>query len=352
MILKDLTQINGVSGSEEDVRNYIQKSIEDIVDDIRVDRAGNLIAFKKGTASAFKLQLSAHMDEVGFIVTGYSEDGMIKFRPVGGIDERVLPGKRVLVGENSVKGVIGCKPIHLQKREDRNKNIKLKSMYIDIGCEKRDEAEKLAGLGEYIAFDSKYRELGTDCIKAKALDDRVGCAIIMELLKKRYEFDLYASFTVQEEIGLRGSEVAAYQIKPDIAIVLEGTTCSDVPDVKEHEYSTELGKGPVLTVMDRTAYVDKDVLNFLYDTAKKYKIDVQFKKTATGGNDAGKIQRSRCGVKVASVSVPCRYIHSPASVMSREDFDNCRRLMEAVLSDLEKSKDFISKILNGGSCNV
>jgi len=352
MLLKTLTQINGVSGSEEKVREYIKKEIEDIVDEIKVDKIGNLIAYKKGTASKFKVLLSAHMDEVGFIVTGYNDDGMIKFSPVGGIDPRVLPGKRVLVGDKGLKGVIGCKPIHLQKRDERDRNIKLKSMYIDIGCDKRDEAEKLVALGEYIAFDSKFKELGVDCIKAKALDDRAGCAIIMELLKNRYEFDLYASFTVQEEIGLRGSEVVGYQVNPDIAIVIEGTTCSDVPDVKEHEYSTELGKGPVLTVMDRTALADKDVLNFIYDTARKHEINVQFKKTATGGNDAGKIQRSRCGVKVASVSVPCRYIHSPSSVMSMKDFESCKSLMEAVLTELDNNNDYILKMLNGGSCNV
>ncbi|HHW00082.1 MAG TPA: M42 family metallopeptidase [Clostridiaceae bacterium] len=352
MLLKNLTQINGVSGNEEKVREFIKKEIENVADEIKVDKVGNLIAYKKGTASKFKLLLSAHMDEVGFIVTGHSEDGLIKFRPVGGIDQRVLPGKRVVVGDKGLKGVIGCKPIHLQEKDERDKNIKIKSMYIDIGCDKRDEAEKLAGLGEYIAFDSKFTELGSDCIKAKALDDRVGCAIIMELLKQRYEFDLYASFTVQEEIGLRGSEVVGYQINPDIAIVIEGTTCSDVPGIKEHEYSTELGKGPVITVMDRTAYADKDVVNFIYDTARKYKIDVQFKKTTTGGNDAGKIQRSRCGVKVASISVPCRYIHSPSSVMSRKDYEGCIKLMEAVLKELENNTDYTLKILNGGNCNV
>ncbi len=352
MLLRDLTQIDGVSGNEEKVREYIRKELEGIADEIKVDRVGNLIAYKRGTSPKFKLLLCAHMDEVGFIVTGYSDDGMIKFRPVGGIDERILPGKRVLVGEKGLKGVIGCKPIHLQEKNEREKTIKLKSMYIDIGCDKRDEAEKLVSLGEYIAFDSKYRELGAGCIKAKALDDRVGCAIIMELLRNRYEFDLYTAFTVQEEVGLRGSEVAAYQINPDIAIVVEGTTCSDVPDAKEYEYSTELGKGPVLTIMDRTAYADKDLVNFIYDTARKYKIDVQFKKTTTGGNDAGKIQRSRCGVKVASVSVPCRYIHSPSSVMSRKDYEDCKRLLEAVLTELEKNNDFTLKILNGGNYNV
>jgi len=352
LILKQLTEINGISGNEDEVRNYIKSIIEKYVDKVEVDSLGNLIAYKKGTSPRFKVMLSAHMDEIGFMVTGYGDNGVIKFKPVGGLDERILPGKKVLVGEKKIPGVIGCKAVHMQEKEERDRNIKLKDLYIDIGADKKEEAEKLAPLGDPIAFFSEYTEFGEDCIKAKALDDRVGCYILMEALKETYEFDLYACFTVQEEIGLRGAEVAAYTVNPDIALVLEGTTCSDVPGVEKYDYSTVLGGGAALTIMDKTAYADKNLVRFIYDTAVKNDIKVQFKQTTTGGNDAGKIQRSRSGVKVAAIAVPCRYIHSPVSVMSKKDFENCLKITLLVLSEMSKNQDIIGIIKNGGEVNV
>lgn len=337
MYIKELTELNGVSGNEDEVRKYIENHIKDLSDEINIDSMGNLIAFKKGKNSKYKVMLSAHMDEVGFMVTGFGEGGVIKFATVGGIDERILPGKRVLVGENNIPGVIGSKPIHMQEREERSVNIKLKKMYIDIGAEKKEEAEKLVSLGDYVAFHSPYIQFGDGLIKAKALDDRVGCAILIEALKQRYEFDLYACFTVQEEVGLRGSEVAAYNVNPDIALVVEGTTCSDVPGVEKYEYSTVLGDGAALTIMDRTSYPNKNFVNYIYELAQKNKLPIQFKQTNSGGNDAGKIQMSRGGVVTASISVPCRYIHSPVSVMSEKDFESCKDIVIAVLKDLGKN---------------
>ncbi len=336
MLLKKLTDLNGVSGNEDEVREFIKREVEGYADKIRVDSIGNLIAFKKGKASGLKVMLSAHMDEVGFMVTGYGENGTLKFHNVGGIDTRILPGKQVLVGGRRLPGVIGCKPVHMQNAEERKNNIKEKSLYIDIGTDKKEEAEKLAPLGEYVAFNSEYTEMGTDCIKAKALDDRVGCAILIEALKGRYGFDLYACFTVQEEVGLRGSEVAAYAVKPDMALIIEGTTCSDVPDVEKQEYSTLLGGGAALTIMDRTSYVDQRLVNHIYDLARDNNIKVQFKQTTSGGNDAGKIQRSGSGVRAASISVPCRYIHSPVSMMSMSDYESCKALTLLALNNLNK----------------
>lgn len=338
MNLKELTELNGVSGNEDRVREYIEEQIRDLAHDIRIDSMGNIIAFKKGKNSRYKVMLSAHMDEVGFMITGFGESGVLKFNTVGGIDERILPGKRVLVGDKNIPGVIGSKPIHMQDRDERSTNVKLKKLYIDIGAEKKDEAEKLVSLGDYVAFHSPYTEFGDGLIKAKALDDRVGCAILIEVLKKSYEFDLYACFTVQEEVGLRGSEVVAYAVNPDIAIVVEGTTCSDVPEVEKYEYSTILGEGAAITIMDRTSYPNKGLVNYIYETAKKNQIPVQFKQTNSGGNDAGKIQMSRGGVVTASISVPCRYIHSPASVMSKKDFDSCKDIVIAVLEELGKNQ--------------
>lgn len=344
MFLKELTDLNGVSGGEEVVREYIKEYAVKHCDDIKIDSIGNLITFKKGRNSRFKVMLSAHMDEVGFIAVGYNEGGTIKFKTVGGIDERILLGKRVVVGENKINGIIGSKPIHLQDKEERNKNIKIKNMYIDIGAENREEAGKLVSLGELIAFDSKFVEMGDECIKAKALDDRVGCSILMEMLNGIYDFDLYACFTVQEEVGLRGSEVAAFTVKPDLALIIEGTTCSDVPGVEKYEYSTVLGDGAAITIMDRTSYADKKLVNFIYDTAKKNNVKVQYKQTNTGGNDAGKIQLTGNGVKVASISVPCRYIHSPVSMMNKNDFESCKEIVRNVLNEFN-NQDIICELL-------
>ncbi|MFZ5988909.1 MAG: M42 family metallopeptidase [Bacillota bacterium] len=341
MLLKELTELNGVSGNENEVRAFIKKEAEKYADEIRVDTMGNLICFKKGKSSQYKVMLSAHMDEVGFMVTGYGEGGVLKFATVGGIDDRILLGKRVLVGEKKIPGVIGSKPIHLQEIEERGSNIKLRKMYVDIGAEKKDEAEKLAPIGEHIAFHSLYTELGNDMVKAKALDDRVGCAILLDALKESYAFDLYACFTVQEEVGLRGAEVAAFSISPDLAVVVEGTTCSDVPGVEKYEYSTVLGEGAALTIMDRTSYSNKKLVEYIYNTAKNNNIPVQYKQTTTGGNDAGRIQLTKEGVVVASISVPCRYIHSPVSVMSKKDFESCQKLVKALLKEFDSDQKLI-----------
>lgn len=344
-ILKELTELNGVSGNEETVREYIKNKISSYVDGIYIDALGNLIAFKKGKSSDINVMLSAHMDEVGFMVSGYTDTGLIKFSSVGGIDERILPGKTVLVGKDNIPGVISAKAIHLQEKEEFQRNWKQRNLYIDIGAEKKEEAEKLAPLGEYIAFNSDFQEFGENCIKAKALDDRVGCAILMEALKGTYNFNLYACFTVQEEIGLRGAETAAYSIKPDLALVFEGTTCSDVPETEMHQHSTRLRKGAVITIIDGSSYADKDLVNYIYNLAKDKNIPVQFKETATGGNDAGKIQRTRAGVKVAIISVPCRYIHSPVSLMAKSDFESSINLAVAILNDMSSNMDNLKKLL-------
>jgi len=338
MLIKELTELNGVSGNENDVRDYIIKKIENLCDSYRVDSIGNVIAFKRGSGSKFKVMLSAHMDEVGFIVSGHTDKGFIKFKAVGGIDDRILPGKRVVIGKQKISGVIGIKPIHQQEREEREKIIKIKNLYIDIGAESKDEAEKLAPLGEFIAFDSDFVNLGNNCIKAKALDDRVGCAVLIEALKHSYDFDLYVCFTVQEEVGLRGAQVAAYSVMPDIALIIEGTTCADVPNVEKHEYSTILGNGAALTIMDRTCYCDRELVQYLYNVAVQNNIKVQYKQTTTGGNDAGQIQRTGTGVKTASISVPCRYIHSPVSVMCRSDYEAVERLTITALHQISIDK--------------
>ena len=338
MLLKKLTQLHGVSGNEKDVREFILEQIKPFVDDIKIDVLGNLIAIKKGKKNYPSIMLSAHMDEVGMMVKGIDENGFIKFLPVGGMDDRIFVSKVVEIGKNKVKGVIGAKAIHLQEPDERNKALQHKQLYIDIGAQSKAEAEKLLTIGDYIAFASDYREFGNHLIKAKALDDRAGCAMIMEILKNTYNSTIYAVFSVQEEVGLRGAGVAAYGLNPDIAIVLEGTTCYDVTDIEEPDYATRLGSGPALSIVDSVSYFDKNLLKKLLQIADKNHIKVQFKQTIKGGNDAGRIHLTREGIPMASISVPCRYLHSPVSVIHKDDFKNALKLVTLFLANVKKEE--------------
>lgn len=335
--LKELTSLSGVSGDEREVREYILNKIKDKADEIETDTMGNIIALKKGNGkSAKKVMVAAHMDEVGLIVSSITEEGFLKFKPVGGIDARVLVSKRVLVGKNKLKGIIGYKAIHLQAPDERKEAPKTKSLYIDIGASGKEEAEKLVNKGDYVCFNSPWRELGEKSVKAKALDDRAGCAIMLKLLEEKLEldFDTYFVFTVQEETGLRGAAVAAHKIQPDAALVLEATTCSDVPGVKEKDYSTVLGGGAVLSFMDRTTMYDKELVRLLANVAEKNGICYQFKRTTAGGNDSGAIHTAGAGVKTAVISIPARYIHSPSSVIAKSDYFAAFSLAESFLREV------------------
>jgi endoglucanase len=339
MLLKKLTEAIGVSGNEKAVRDIIIKEIGNDCENIAIDRMGNLIALKKGTeGNGKKVMLAAHMDEVGLIVTGITDTGFIKFKPVGGIDARILVSKKVVIGDNRIPGVIGLKAIHLQEPGERKQAVKVKNLYIDIGAKNKEDAEKKVNLGDYIGFDSSCVEFGNNLVKAKALDDRVGCAILIEMLKERYPFDLYACFTVQEEVGLRGAGVAAYTVSPDLALVVEGTTCSDVPGAEEHEHATTLGHGPAVSIMDRASYSDKGLSQLLYNLGKDNNIKVQYKRTTFGGNDAGKIHLTREGIPTAAISVPCRYIHSPVSVMNLDDYEGCKKIVRLFLHEIGKKE--------------
>lgn len=335
--IKEYTKINAVSGNEEEIRKRILEDIKPYADKITVDSMGNIIAFKKGILeNGKKIILSAHMDEVGFIISDITEDGFLKFKEVGGIDPRILLAQRVVIGENEVNGVLGVKAVHLQSPDERQRVIKQNEMYIDIGASSKTEAEKLVKKGDYAAFDSDYAELGGDVIKAKAIDDRAGCAIMTELIKREYSSDLYFCFTVQEEVGTRGSMTVARSIGADAAIVLESTTCSDVAGVKEHEYATSLGGGPVLSLMDYASYSDIELNRFIINIAKENNIAFQFKRSAMGGNDARSYQTESVPCKTAVISVPCRYIHSPVSCALKSDIESTYRLAGCVIENIHK----------------
>jgi putative aminopeptidase FrvX len=333
MLLEKLCNATGPSGFEGDVRNIIKETIKDYADEIKVDRMGNIIAHKKGRGR--KVIVDAHMDEVGFIITGYNEDGTLKFYSLGGIAANILPSKVVLIGESKIPGVIGFKPIHLQSGEERKKAVSYDDCCIDIGLGSKEETKKLIDLGEFAVFDTNFSEFGEGLYKGKAFDDRMGCAVLIEALKEDYECDLYGVFNVQEEVGERGAFVSAFKVKADIGIVLEGTICADMPNVPKHMRATEAGKGPAISIMDRTSIFNQDIAKEITGLAEQKGIPYQFRRAIAGGNDAYAIHASGEGAKVATISVPCRYIHSSVSVASKSDFENTTKLLIEYLKTIK-----------------
>ena len=334
MLLEKLTNASGVSGNEKEIRDIIIEEIRDYVDEVKIDKIGNLIVYKKNKREDKRIMLAAHMDEIGMMVRDIDEYGLIKFIPVGGIDKRVLVSKTVLVGENKIPGVIGAKPIHLQKREEWKNPLEINSLYIDIGATSKEEAKKHVSIGDYISFDSKYMEFGDNLIKAKALDDRVGCSILIDLIKNHQDTSFYAAFTVMEELGLVGAGPASYSINPDVAIIFEGTICYDLPSLDGHLIPTKLGEGPAISLIDRTTIYDKELRDTIVKIAEENKIKYQYRKTSMGGNDSGKIHLSKDGCKTAALSIPCRNIHTPNSVMSLNDYNNTYKLADKILSEI------------------
>ncbi len=331
-LLKRLSNAPGVSGNESAVREIIAGEIEPYVDDLRTDHLGNLIAFKKGTQrGSRKIMLAAHMDEVGLMISHSNEKGLLFFVTVGGIDDRVLPAKRVLIGKDRIPGLICIKPVHLTRREERAKVIRHDAMMIDIGTSSREQTEKLVKQGDYAVFDTEFEQLGRVC-KGKAFDDRAGCAVLIELLRSGpYPNDLCPVFTTMEEVGMRGARVAAFAVKPAAAFVLEGTICDDGPRESDTSPTTELGKGPAISIMDRSIIADKNLVQLLLSTAEQERIPWQIKQPGKGGTDAGPIHLSGTGIPCVPVAVPCRYIHSPVSFISKRDVENTVRLVSAAL---------------------
>ena len=333
-LLKELCRLNGVSGAEDPVRNFIQTQAQPYADSLRSDALGNLIVFKRGKKSTGnKLLLAAHMDEVGVIVTRITEEGFLKFDFVGGVDRRVAIGKPVVLGENEIPGLIGLKAIHLVSREEEEKVPKTDALYIDLGAKDREEAEKLVPPGTYGSFVGPPQEFGQGFLKAKAIDDRIGCAIMLELLKEDLPLDVTFAFTAQEEVGTRGAFGSAFSVSPEVALVLETTTAADLPGVEGARRVCAPGKGPVISYMDGATIYDRDLFENLRRLAEEHGIPWQTKEYIAGGNDARTIQRSRSGVRVAALSAAVRYLHAPATVGSLADFENMWKLTRLFLAD-------------------
>ena len=337
-MLEKLSNAFGPSGYEDEVRNIIKNEMQNFCDEIYVDCIGNLICHKKGVLINNKsIMLTAHMDEVGFIISYVTDKGYLKFQTIGGIDPEVLISKKILIGERKICGVIGTKPIHHNKSGDEI--IKISDLYIDIGAKSKDDALKYIEIGDYACFDSKYVEFGDGFIKAKALDDRVGCYNMINIAKRSPKADIYYVFAVQEEVGHRGAIVASKNIETEFAIVLEGTTCSDVPGTDEFSVSTYIGKGVALSMRDGGAFSDIVLTKEIMDIAKKHNILCQYKKTTMGGNDSAAVQLSNNGVKVAALSVPCRYIHSQCNVAKLCDIKSMENLVYTFIESKVKFYD-------------
>ncbi len=338
MMLQKLSNAFGPSGCEDEVREIIKTEMEKYCDEIYEDSIGNLICHKKGMLIDDKsIMLTAHTDEVGFIISYVTNEGYFKFQTVGGIDPNVLISKKIVIGENRVCGIIGTKPIHQNK--DGCGNIKISDLYIDIGAKSKEDALKSVNLGDYACFDSDYTEFGDGFVKAKALDDRVGCYTLINVAKRNPKADIYYVFAVQEEVGHRGAIIASKKINPAFAIVLEGTTCSDVPGTDEFGFSTHIGNGAAISIRDGGCYSDVELTQEIMNIAIKNDIKCQYKQTTLGGNDASAVQLSNNGVKVAAISVPCRYIHSQSNVAKLCDIEAMEEILYTFIESKVKNND-------------
>ena len=344
-MLEELSNAFGPSGCEGDVRKIVLDAIREVVDEWRVDHLGNVLAVKRGTgrgAKRMQVQVAAHMDEIGFMVTHADADGMLHFVTVGGIDPRILPTKRVVLGPKKIPGIIISPPVHMVPAAKRKQVTPITELVIDIGAEKKEDAEKTCPKGTYAVFATSFHKLGRGVVCGKAFDDRAGCFMLIELLKRGpYKCDLHAAFTTMEEVGLRGARVVGYDIKPDVAFVLEGTICEDSPKEKDVCSITELGGGPAITLADRGMIVSRKLAQYAVQRAEARGIAYQFKQPGVGGTDASAIQHSGSGIPTLPLSVPVRYIHSPASVMSMKDLRLTVDLAEDLIREI--SSDVLSK---------
>ena len=331
-LLKKLCNAHGVSGYEDEVADIIIDTIRDNCDTVMKDAVGNVIAFKKGKKTPQEpIMLCAHMDEVGFSVKHINDDGTLDFLEVG-ISPTILPSKRVLVGKDKIHGVISSRPIHLSS--DKTRAVNLSDLVIDIGAKDKEEAKMLGLFAEYAVFDSEFVLLGDGFVKAKALDDRIGCAVMCMLTQCELEYDVYFAFTVGEELGGTGASAATNRIKPGISLILEGTTASDLHGYSEKDMVCRAGFGAVCPFMDGGTFYDNALYKKILALARENNIKVQTKTKVAGGTDAARIQRTGKGSRVIAISLACRYIHTGSSVAAIEDMNSILRLTKLFLSSL------------------
>lgn len=331
-VLRDLCLLDGVPGYEDPVREYLEAQAKPYADEMYTDSLGNLFVFKKGRQAAKKpLMVCAHMDEVGFLVRNVTEEGMLKLTPAGSVDPRVLIGRRMRVGEKKTLGVISLKAIHLTTQEERKKAPELSSLYVDIGATSKSEAESVAEVGDPVVFDSDFAEFGDQCVKAKALDDRIGCAVLLELLKKELPRDTYFVFTTSEEIGSRGARVAVQRLNPGAVLTIEGTTAADMPDVPKHKQSTRLREGAVVSLIDKGNVYSRGLRQAVTEEADRRGVRWQYRQSANGSTDAQYATIGAEGALTFGLSAPVRYIHCACGVAYLPDVEQVLRMAEIVL---------------------
>lgn len=331
---------NGTSGREDAVRRFILHELAKLhlpEDAVRIDRLGNVIVHKQGKARAKKrVLLTAHMDEVALMVTYINEDGSLHFDAVGGVNAAAVIGRQVTVGKAGIPGVIGAKPVHLLSKEQREQPASMSALTCDIGVDSKEEAMKLVRPGDVIYFDTPCTEFGADSFSAKAIDDRFGCAVLLSLLHTDLPYDTDFAFLVQEEVGLRGAGVAANAVEPDIALIFEATTAADLPGSEGADRVCELGGGAVISFIDGRTVYDKALYDLAVSVCEQQGIAWQTKTKIAGGNDAGAIQHAGNGVRVLAISVPCRYLHAPVSVIRKRDAAACADLAAALLPAIQE----------------
>ena len=329
--IKELSNACGVSGREEEVRDLMIRLLKPYSDEVSLDKLGNVIAIRKGKADKPKVMFAAHIDEVGLMVKTVTKDGFIQFAKMGGIDDRVLLAQKVVIhtSEKSLRGIIGAKPLHVQKEEERKKIINYDELFVDIGAESREQAKALGVKpGDSITFDVESSTIGDDKIIGKAFDNRAGCAIMIEVMKQLDNPDctVYAVGSVQEELGLRGVGTAAFKLDPDAGIAIDVTIAGDMPGIREFDTSVKIGKGPTIAVTDSGLVTHPKVFRLLTSCAEENKIDYQLETGLLGATDASRISLIREGVPSGTISIPARYIHSPVGLVSLKDLENCAKL--------------------------
>jgi putative aminopeptidase FrvX len=330
-LLEKLSNAFGPSGLEDEVVHILRKELEKCADVTQCDKLGNVMFYHEGKKGYPKVMLSAHMDEVGFMITYVEDSGFLRF-DTWGITNNIMPGQRVVFkGERGfIRGIIGTKPPHIMTTDEQNKIVPKEDLFIDIGADNIAQANmKGADVGMMGVFDVEFMDLGDGYFRGKALDDRAGCVVLAETFKALQDspYNVVAVGSVQEELGIRGARTAAWQVEPDIGLALEGTFVADVPGTRPDRVSSKIKGGPVLTIMDRATFTHPHILKTLIKTAKQKAIPFQFKKVPVGGTDAGAIHLTKAGVPSGTVAVPCRYIHGPVSIIHIDDLKNTIKLV-------------------------
>jgi tetrahedral aminopeptidase len=337
-LLKQLCETPGAPGFEKSIREIVIKEITPFVDDITIDNLGNVIALKKGKTSEKSVMLAAHMDEIGFIVTHIDDQGFIRFHSLGGFDPKTLTAQRVIIhGKKDVIGVMGSKPIHVMKPEEKTKTLSLDDFYIDTGMPV-EEVKQWISLGASITRERSLIEMG-ECINCKSLDNRISVYVLIEALRRLQQanYDVYAVFTVQEEVGLRGAQVAAHRINPDFGIALDTTIAFDLPGAQAHEQITKLGKGAAIKIMDASTICDPRMVKFMQQVADQNQITYQVEVLTMGGTDTAGVQRmGKNGAIAGAISIPTRYLHQVIEMVHKSDVAGAVNLLTKALESIDQ----------------